>query len=157
MPSGADELEPTLPSFDDKVDNSWAGESLEDVESFCLDICRSSSGKDIGPDLFILVDSAGFQNENAIICERARGGEGVDYESLDSWNKIRLPWVAVWACWCNLFSGNAFLEDQGERQWSEDECEGAWYMFWDYDSSLHEEGSRMKNEAFESLKSEGRI
>jgi hypothetical protein len=168
---GSNHLDATPPALDATLDNGWAGATLKDVEGFCLDIIHSGEQNDIAPGLFIVVDAAGFEKREAIICERDvkepdEDDEDGEFENLDSFVKMRLPWSETYISWCNLSIANVGFDEMGERR-EDGEGEGevvdgtgaeGWHDF-DPESSypLDEKQVKRKEKALKKLEKEGRV
>jgi hypothetical protein len=167
LPPGTNALDPTPSSLDNTFDNAWAGSSLKDVEDFCLDVVRNDPKCEIGASLFIVVDSRGFRDRDAILVERAVGEEEEGFKSLDSFVKMRVPWREVFSAWCNLNVANSDFDELGERrgeggEWEGEEEEGGGEQGWyDYHAGdcfdLDEESAMRKDKAFRRLKDDGRV
>ena len=165
LPPGTHALDATPPTLDSTLDNAWAGSSLKDVEDFCLDVVRNDPNSDIGASLFIVVDSRGFQDHDAILVEQAVGEEEEGFEMLDSFVKMRVPWKEIYSAWCNLSVANSDFDEMGERrkeggQWDGEEAGGeqGWYDFHaGLCFDLNEESARRKDKALQRLKNDGRV
>jgi hypothetical protein len=121
--------------------------------------------------LFIVVDAAGFEKREAIICERDvkepdEDDEDGEFENLDSFVKMRLPWSETYISWCNLSIANVGFDEMGERR-EDGEGEGevvdgtgaeGWHDF-DPESSypLGEKQVKRKEKALKKLEKEGRV
>lgn len=163
LPPGVNSLDATPPSLDSTFDNSWSGASLKDVEDFCLDMIHTGDHSDIAPCLFVVVDSAGFLAQNAILVEQAVGEEDEDFVMLDSFVKMRLPWTETYINWCGLSVANSDFDEMGERRADSGEGEEAggeqgWYSYHEGQATdLNEKEAKRKEKAFKRLKDEGRV
>jgi hypothetical protein len=164
LPDGTFALEASQPTFDSTLDNAWAGSSLRDVEDFCLDVLRANDSAGDAPSLFVVVDAAGFEAREGIVVERAIDAEDDDFNYLDSFIKMRVPWDEVQISWCNLSIANiSFDGEMGERKEDgaevdsdEKGCDG-WFDYNILGADLSEENAKKKEKAFKRLKKDGRI
>jgi hypothetical protein len=170
LPPGSTCLETTPPALDATFDNGWAGASLKDVEGFCLDMIHSDEMEMISPGLFVVVDEAGFEKREAILCERdvkePEDDEG-EFEDLDSFAKMRVPWSELHSCWCNLNIANMGFDEFGERREDGDGggevVDGTGAEGWhDFNTDVHDEGlgekeAKRKEKALKKLEKEGRV
>lgn len=162
LPPGTDALPTTPPSLDATFDNSWAGSSLADVEAFCLDIIHAGDQDNIGPPMFVVADSEGFQARNAILVEQFCD-DNQDFKMLDKFDKMRIPWDDVYISWCGIRFGNNFFDQLGQRRGvdedadSDDEAVDVWDLddWHDYHahntSDLSEKDAKRKEKAFQRL------
>lgn len=163
LPPEVKALDATPPSLDGTFDNSWSGASLKDVEDFCLDMIHTKDHENIAPSLFVVVDSAGFQAQNAILVEQAVGEEDEDFVMLDSFVKMRIPWAETYINWCGLSVANSDFDEMGERRpdsGEEEEPGGeqGWYDYYEgHATDLDEKQVKRKEKAFQRLKDEGRV
>jgi hypothetical protein len=169
LPPGPNDLDATPPALDATFDNGWAGATLKDVEGFCLDMIHSGEMDNISPGLFVVVDTAGFEEREAILCERdvkePEDDEG-EFEDLDSFAKMRLPWEDVYISWCNLSIANIGFAEMGERREDGGKGEvvdgtGAEGCH-DFNTDVHDEGlgekeAKRKEKALKKLEKEGRV
>jgi hypothetical protein len=170
VPPGSNDLDATPPTLNATFDNGWAGATLKDVEGFCLDMIHSGEQDNISPGLFVVVDAAGFEKREGILCERdvkePEDDEG-EFEELDAFVKMRLPWEELYISWCSLSIANVSFDEMGERREDAREEEGevvdgtgaeGWF---DYNSDgldgLGEKEAKRKEKALRKLEKDGLV
>lgn len=163
----ADDLEPfeeggsidaTEPPVPIDIENAWAGNSLEDVEEFCLDLDRGSkSGKG---HLYVVVDSQGVRDKTCILGERMIEYEKEPITYPERFKKMRLPWDETYLTWCNLEIANMNFEEFTENGDAEYE-ETLTRQWWTYRSvgngpDLSDENRQKRDTRIEELRRESR-
>lgn len=161
-------LPATSPPVDEaSLDNTWVGASIEDVEAFCLDLCRAPP-RSVETRQFLLVDSEALRAEECVLgLRRGNDPEEETFAYLDEFDKMRVPQTQVYWPWANFMVGNMqwWEYTQEERVWGLDDMgrlngggEDGWFNYRQIgDNPMTEEQSRYKEEQMAWFEREGWI
>lgn len=178
FPDGSKNMGETSPPLHSSLENAWAGNTIEDVEGFCLDLCRTNEKDDNGitkPDndgnMFIILDSQALEKREVVLALRANIWEGEDkdkYVALDKFMKIRVPWEALWSVWVNLdladmnweeFTEDGYTEDGDERDIGNDSSpDDCWYAYRSSgDCGINEKDRKRRDDLITHMREKGQI
>jgi hypothetical protein len=177
FPDGSKNMGETSPPLDSSLENAWAGNTIEDVEGFCLDLCRVNEKDDNGMkpnndgNMFIIVDSQALEKREVVLASRASIWEGHnddEYVALDKFMKMRVPWEALWTVWINLdlanvnweeFTEDGYTEDGDEREIGRDSSpEDCWYAYRSSgDEDISEKDRKRRDDSINRMREKGQI
>lgn len=136
------EVKETSPPVPEDLSNEWIGSTLNEIESFVLDLSRNSDGY-IGGQ-FVVIDEEGLPSKTCILGDRVYDDEADPPARTDKFNKMRLPWDEAYIIWCNLELANMGFEEFTD----EDGDENGWYAFRSINDgpALSEENEKKRND-----------
>lgn len=159
----------TNPPVSQPLENAWAGASTEEVEDFVAQLYAEPEESLIHRggygSLFILVDEEGFKDLTCAVCQIVRtydedeeemkyGGDG----EKTLFNKVRMPWVEAYSCWCNLDIANMDFMDFVDDDEQDDGNTGGWYKSRHWDEPPTSEGNIERMDEFlEKFKKDGLV
>lgn len=153
-------VDPTDPPCPDDITTThqWQNASLEEVESFVLNLDNSNLPDEVNANvgIYVLLDDKGLQDKTCIVGERAWDDEAEN--RLDVYEKARVPWEEVHAMWANLDIANMNFDDFCDQDQGRDE--NYWWRWEDSEIGAGigiDEGARpLRDEALKKLEFEGR-
>lgn len=177
FPDGSKNMGETSPPLDSSLENAWAGNTIDDVEGFCLDLCRANVENDSkmkldnDGNMFIILDSQALGKREVVLALQANIWEGDDddeYVALDKFMKMRVPWEALWDVWINLdlvnmnweeFTEDAYTEDGDEREIGPDSSpEDCWYTYRSFGGDdISEEDRKRRDDLINCMREKGQI
>lgn len=137
--------------------NLWAGASIEEIETYCLERRRADQEDDRGWSLFVVLDSAGIESKTCVLgslpeefLENPNDFEG-------RYEKVRVPWEDIYTVHSNLDIANMnweefVQEEQGDSQ--------GWYTYqsiFDELPHLSKEGQERRHAEIAKARREGHV
>lgn len=153
---------PATPApVDPNVSNEWAGASVTDIESFCIELeKRDDRAKALQSSLFVVLDADGLRDQTCVLAERV-----IDYDEEEAdeeedpsdppeeFNKTRTPWYQTYLRWCNLDIANLSWDEMVEEGQGDGEKGDRWWAFNTDDSGeyLSDESKDLRDKEIEKL------
>ncbi|GAM87684.1 hypothetical protein ANO11243_057110 [Dothideomycetidae sp. 11243] len=134
------------------AENLFAGESIQDVETFAVAHADALGEMNAEPCVFIGIDEQAMIDGNCILFDRILDDETEDFSGF---HKARIPRSKAWSMQANLSLANVDFEDYCPD--ADPEAGERWYTFDDSDDDEDEKNVTGKKEALDQLARSGHI